>query len=168
MAFTWWLYPTRRFDLDGRRYALRARARTDGLVTHLDRDGTRMSSDRTPLVGPEAVRNHEHRVALPDGRTLDLEAGYLGAWSLGIHARIDGASVHESHPGRTLAFPEAYREQTVGMSSLSGELKKNWNDGLKEGAASTGWTQERWRANRLPLATSPVACCSSCWQRRSA
>ena len=144
MAATWWRYPTRRFAHDGRRYALKPRARTDGLVTRLYCDGALVSEDLTPLFGPDAVRNHRHAIPLADGRTMDLEAGYIGLWALGVRASVDAVTVHESHPGQALAFPEAYRAQTVTATGFS--------DGLRQGAAAGGWDGERWRRNRLPLA----------------
>lgn len=139
MAFTWWWYPSRSFEHDGRSYALKSSARTDGLVTRLHRDGALASEDKTPLVGPDAVRNHRHAVALADGRTLDVEAGYAGLWKLGLHARVDGATVHESDPGRPLAYPEPYRDKIVAAGSA-------------EKAAADKALTEQWKRNRLPLA----------------
>lgn len=137
MAFTWWWYPSRSFEHEERRYALTPRARTDGLVTQLRRNGAVVSEDKTPLAGLEAVRNHRHAVALPDGRMLDVEAGYTGLWSLGLHARVDGATVHESDPGRPLAYPEPYRSKIIAAGA--------------EGSAANKAAAEKWKRNRLPL-----------------
>ena len=139
MAFTWWWYPSQQFEHEGRRYALKPRARTDGLVTLLHRDGALASEDKTPLTGTEAVRNHRHTVTLPDGRTLDVEAGYVGLWKLGAHARVDGATVHESDPGRELAYPEPYRTKIMAAAS-------------PEAVAENKALADKWKRNRLPLA----------------
>lgn len=140
MALTWWWYPSRRFEYNGRDYTLKARARTDGLVTQLHRDGALASEDKTPITGPEVVRNHRHAIALPDGRMLDVEAGYAGLWTLGLHARVDGATVHESHPGRELSYPEPYKSKIIAAAGDPETIAKN--------KALT----EQWKRNRLPLA----------------
>jgi len=80
-------------------------ARTSGLFSQLWIDGTLAAEDRTPAVGPEAIRNHRLAATLADGRQVEVEAGYLSMWTTGIAVRVDGTLVHESHPGRKIAFP---------------------------------------------------------------
>lgn len=126
MALTWWWYPKKRWVEGGRSYELRAVTRTDGFATEIWSDGVRLSGDRTPLMGPDAIRNHHHR--LPDG--TDVEAGLVGLWAAGAVARRDGRVVHETHPGRKVAYPEKYVDQTVNSS----------------------YDAEKWRRNRLPIA----------------
>jgi intracellular septation protein A len=43
---------------------------------------------------------------LSDGRSLEVEAGYINWYNIGVAARVDGALVHESHKGKRIAFPE--------------------------------------------------------------
>jgi len=78
----------------------------DGLSSTLSIDGAEVAHDQTPPVGPEAVRNHRLETVLADGRTLVVDAGYMSMVSAAIAVRIDGVLIHESHPGRTIAFPE--------------------------------------------------------------
>jgi intracellular septation protein A len=80
--------------------------RTTGMESALIVGGGLIAEDRTPLGGPGATRNHRLAATLPDGRTIDVEMGYVSWWTVGIAVRLDGALVHESHPGRRIAFPE--------------------------------------------------------------
>ncbi len=80
-------------------------ARLGGLFTTLTIDGREVASDATPASGPEAVRNHRLCATLADGRQVEVEAGYISLSSVGIAVRVDGTLVHESHPGRTIAYP---------------------------------------------------------------
>jgi intracellular septation protein A len=126
MALAWWWYPKKRWTDGERRYELRAHARTDGFSTEVWTDGVRVSADCTPLMGPDAIRNHHHR--LPDG--AEVEAGFVGLWAAGAVVRRDGRVVHETHPGRKVAYPERYVDQTVNSS----------------------YGREKWERNRLPIA----------------
>jgi intracellular septation protein A len=112
MSLAWWWYPPRRFTIDGLNFEVRMTARTDGLRSVLTMLGVEQARDATPMMGPEATRNHTLIADLPDGRRLAVEAGYHGAWTTGIVARLDGRVVHESHPGQPPRFPEKYRAQT--------------------------------------------------------
>lgn len=145
MAFTWWRYPTRRFDVHGRRIEITTLARTDGLLSRLRVDGRDVASDRTPLTGVEAVRNHSLEACLPDGRLLEIEVGYVSLWTTGVRATSQGSVVHESHPGRTIAYPEKYRETTV--EAGKGGMKDAWRQGLAQ--SGTDWSV--WRRNKVPL-----------------
>ena len=127
MAFTWWKYPKRRFAVDGLEFSVGCWAQTDGLHSSLSMLDVEQAHDRTPLMGPEAVRNHWLAATLPDGRALEVELGYIGNWATGIVARVDGAVVHESHPGVTPVYPEKYRADIVAQSNPlgSGIFAKN-------------------------------------------
>ncbi len=110
MAFTWWRYPTRRFSVDGLSFSVSSRARSDGLYSSLFMLGVEHSADHTPIFGPESVRNHLLRANLSDGRVVEVDLGYMGLWTTGVVARVDGMIVYESHKGRAPAYPEKYRE----------------------------------------------------------
>lgn len=83
-------------------------SRMSGLTSRLIVDGEEVASDFTPASGPEAIRNHRLGYRLPDGRALAVEAGYVTWWTVGIAVRLDGALVHESHPGKRIAFPAKF------------------------------------------------------------
>ena len=80
-------------------------ARMSGVYSSLWVDGEQVAEDLTPMAGAEAVRNHRLAAPLPDGRLLEVEAGYINWVNIGIAARVDGELVHESHPGRRIAYP---------------------------------------------------------------
>lgn len=119
MSFTWWRYPTRRFSVDGLSFAVSSRARGDGLCSSLTMLGVEQASDHTPMFGPESARNHVLQAILPDGRMLEVDFGYMGAWTTGIVARLDSVVVHESHKGRVPCYPEQYRSAAVQHGSIS-------------------------------------------------
>jgi intracellular septation protein A len=106
-------------------------ARMTGLWSLLFVDGTLVAQDFTPAMGPEAIRNHRLAATLPDGRALEVEAGYISWLNTAIAVRVDGALVHESHPGRRIAMPERavkmVMQQNAGGDPTydPGKLKRN-------------------------------------------
>ncbi len=151
MSFIWWRYPTRRFSIDGLSFAVSSRARSDGLHSMLTMLGVEQANDVTPLLGPESVRNHRLVTKLPDGRELEIDFGYMGWWSTGLVARLNGVIVYESHKGGTPAYPEEYREQAIKHSSFAEGIKAGHGDGpspLETGIMAKG--------NRLPFAVDVV------------
>lgn len=100
-----WLYK-RRFDLGvAHECWVLLDCRTTGMASRLIVDGTELAADWTPATGADAVRNHRLEALLPDGSRLEVEAGYVSWWNVGIAVRVDGALVHESHPDRRIAYP---------------------------------------------------------------
>ncbi len=100
-----WRYK-RPFAIDGHDGLVWLDSRMDGLHSTLLIDGIEVAHDRTSPVGPDAVRNHRLGATLADGRTIVVDAGYFSMVNVAISVRADGALVHESHPGRKIAFPE--------------------------------------------------------------
>lgn len=145
MSFSYWRYPTRRFSVDGLSFSVSSRARSDGLHSTLCMIGVEQSSDQTPVFGPESVRNHLLHSRLPDGRMLEVELGYMGLWTTGIVARVNGVLVYESHEARVPAYPEKYQSAAVQHSSLGETIKATQDaQGMNGGVFS--------RQNRLPFA----------------
>lgn len=130
MDIAYWWYPKLRVPLGGHDVLIKSRVTLRGLWTDVFLDGRKVSSDMTPVLGPDAVRNHRHRLEIAGRAPIEIEAGYVGMWGVGAVVREAGQVVHETHPGRTVAFPAQLREMTVN-STLTGD---------------------KWRANRLPLA----------------
>ena len=128
MAFTWWRFRTRRFSVDGLQFVVRSYAASDGLHSTLSMLDVEQARDCTPLLGPEAVRNHRLSCALPDGRTLEVELGYITSLTTGIVARVEGAVVYESHPGVTPAYPEKYSADTVKHASVKDAFQSGHGD----------------------------------------
>ena len=99
-----WRYQ-RSFAIDGAAGRVLIDSRLDGLFSTLVIDGAEVAYDNTPPAGPEAVRNHRLVARLADGRELVVDAGYVSMVNVAIAVRVNGALMHESHPGRTIAFP---------------------------------------------------------------
>ena len=108
MAFTYGS-SHRRFDADGQAVEVISIATSKGLDTRVLLDGAQVATDGTPPSGQAAFRNHSLSVPLASGRVLEIEAGYVGWWSIGAIARIDDQLIYESHPGRTVAYPQALK-----------------------------------------------------------
>jgi type III secretory pathway component EscS len=151
MSFTWWRYPTRRFNVDGINFSVVSRAKGDGLHSTLLMLGVEQASDRTPVFGSDAVRNHLLNATLPDGRTVEVEFGYIGIWTTGIVARLDGRTIYESHKGQVPAYPEKYREAATENDSLSASMKMAQGT---TGAPMNGGVLAK--ENRLPFAVDVV------------
>lgn len=149
MAWTWWRYPTRRFSIDGLDFAVVSRARSDGLHSHLTMLGVEEARDHTPIFGVEAVRNHLLTARLPDGRRLEVELGYVGAWTTGIVARVDDRQVHESHPGQTPAYPEKYRDAATAHDSFTDAVRAGTKEAGIDDLTTNGVFAHH---NRLPIA----------------
>ena len=125
----------RPFAVGGHRAQATIRARSDGLFSELAIDDTIVATDHTPAMGEESTRNHRLRATLPDGRALDVEAGYLNWINVGIAATLDGAAIHESHPGRRIAFPAAAAKMV-----------------RKGGMMDDSYDATVWARNKVPIA----------------
>lgn len=95
----------RRFALDGVPCEVVVRAEFAGLHSELFVAGLVQATDFTPTMGADATRNHRLAGLLPSGERFEVEAGYISWVNVGIAVRRDARVVHESHPGRTIAFP---------------------------------------------------------------
>ncbi|MEC7818113.1 MAG: septation protein IspZ [Pseudomonadota bacterium] len=147
-GLTLWRY-RRRFAVDGVPGCVTLRSRTDGLFSEFELDGRIVARDQTPAIGPSAVRNHLLTSTLPDGSPLTIEAGYISSLNMGIAVRRDDVTVHESHPGRTIAYPEKYRAQMVAYADGS------MGDAFKQSASGDANSEidfSAFKRNRIPLA----------------
>ena len=114
-----WFYK-RPFTVDHHECMVLLDARLSGLTSTLWIDGEQVATDFTPAAGAEAVRNHRLASTLADGRTVEVEAGYISWTNVGIAVRVDGTLVHESHPGRCIAYPERAARMAA-QQSASGQ-----------------------------------------------
>ncbi len=104
-GFAFWSYK-RPFSVGARPALVTFKVTPRGSFSTLSLDGMDLISDFTPFTGLEATRNHSLAATLPDGRKLDVEAGYYNWTNVAIAARLDGVLIHESHPGTTIRMPE--------------------------------------------------------------
>ena len=120
----------RRFTLDGLPCEVVIRVEFDGLHSELCVAGMLQARDFSPTMGPDAARNHRLSGLLPSGERFEVEAGYISWTNAGIAVRRDGQVVHESHPGRTIAYPASAAKL----------------------ATDPGADMSRYKANRVPIA----------------
>ena len=130
------------------------RSRTDGLASELILDGEPVASDRTPALGSDALRNHILTATLEDDTRLEVEAGWISTLNTGIAVRKDGVLVHESHPGKTIAYPEQHREAATSLGDVTvGEaIKQGVKDGWNGKSDRSEVDLAAWKRNRVPLA----------------
>jgi intracellular septation protein A len=128
MGFSFATY-RRRFTLGGTPCEVVIRAEFDGLHSRLIVAGEPQASDFTPGMGPDAARNHRLNGTLPSGEGFEVEAGYISWISVGIAVRQGGRTVHESHPGRRIAYPEK----------------------AAKAVADPGADMSRYKANKVPI-----------------
>lgn len=110
-------------------------ARTTGLFSSLWLDGEEVASDATPATGEGAVRNHRLTATLPGGEEVDVEAGYNSWTNVGIAVRVDGKLVHESHPGKRIAFPERAAKMVT----------------QKNSAGEAAYDPDKLKRNKVPI-----------------
>jgi len=122
------------------------RARMTGLYSELVLGGKVVATDQTPAAGPDAVRNHRLSATLADGRVLDIEAGYVNSWTVGIAVTLDGTPIHESHPGKRIAYPEKHRKV---VSEAPGETM---GAVFKNSQTDQGVDLGVYKRNKVPIA----------------
>ena len=149
MSVTWWKY-RRRFPVGRHEIVVTTCARLDGLASELSIDRVPFAWDSTPSLGPEAVRNHRLLATLPDCSGLEVEAGYVSLWNVGIAARLDGKLIHESHPGRTIAYPSKYREIVAGNSSAAELMRQSAREGSGP-MLGQGYDPGQLARNKVPI-----------------
>ncbi|MDG5747246.1 septation protein IspZ [Qipengyuania sp. XHP0207] len=148
---TIWRY-RRRFRIGSTTGLVTLRSRSDGLFSELSLDGKVVSMDATPAIGPDAVRNHRLSAPLPDGSLIEVEAGYISSVNVGIAVRRDGELIHESHPGKTIAYPAKYRDMVE--SHANGTVGDALSQGFKDDAGEHNSHIDfgAFKRNRIPLA----------------
>ena len=105
MSFTYWTYH-RPFTVHGMAFDVRIGAGLTDWHTRLLQDGGEIARDTTHIMGAQTdYRNHRVSHTLSDGAVLEVESGWVNWFTVGIAVRLDGALLHESHPGRRLAWP---------------------------------------------------------------
>jgi intracellular septation protein A len=124
----------RRFMLDGVACEVMMRVDVAGLHSELRVAGDTQASDVTPTMGPDATRNHLLCGTLANGERFEVEAGYISWVSVGIAVRRGEAVVHESHPGRRIAYPKSSAKM----------------------ASNPGTDISRYKANKVPITVDIV------------
>jgi len=110
-------------------------SRMSGLHSELFVSGAKVAEDHTPATGADAIRNHRLAATLPDGTSIEVELGYINWLTVGIAVRSDGVLLHESHPGRRIAYPSRAAKMAIA-----------------QGGAAEGVDLGQFKRNRVPIA----------------
>ncbi len=74
------------------------------------------------------LRNNHLNHTLADGRSIEIEAGYVGWWKTQIAVRVDGVLRYESAPGATIAWPAMFGKTYGKGQSPSAEEEQQVRD----------------------------------------
>lgn len=129
-----WTY-RRQFTVDGLACQLEYRAGLRAMASVLTIADIEHGWDCTPVSGEGSVRNHLIKAALPNGRQLEVEAGFYNWLDVAVAVRLDGTLVHESHPGRAIELPERARRMMIQQTA----------------AGEPAVDMEKLKANRIPI-----------------
>jgi len=124
----------RRFTLDEVPCEVVVQADMQGMHSELRVAGEVQASDFTPTLGPDATRNHHLSGTFANGEMFEVEAGYISWVNVGIAVRRGAQFVHESHPGRRIAYPKRAAKL----------------------ASDPCTDMSRYKANRVPIAVDIV------------
>ena len=125
----------RSFQLEGVALAVEHEVFVDSSRSSLSADGVVVATDGVAKADPDTLRNHRLTWTRPDGRVLEVEIGPATSWSYGLNARLDGLTVHESHPGKTLGYGPGMKRFTdwagsqntpEGKARADAAWKRNW------------------------------------------
>ena len=142
-GFVFWTYKFR-FDLpDGQTGEIVAPAGMQGIHSRLLIDGQEAASDYTPVrmtMDTDVTRNHLLDAQLATGQTMRVQLGYVTSLKMGIRVFLDGALIHESHPGKTLDAYEQQAKKARQQHAENPEAKKQLSDlaGQKRSSNATG------------------------------
>lgn len=95
------------FDLAGHTHRVEIAAGLRSLDSRVLRGSTELARDHTDVLQPGGQRNHLLGFALPDGREVTVEAGYIDWLRTAIMVRVAGQVAYQSHPGKVIRFPAA-------------------------------------------------------------
>lgn len=101
-----WTYK-RPFTIDGVNGIVATTVSLRDLVSILHIGGESVAQDRYEIQQSQTLRNNHLTHVLPDGRRMDVEAGYVGWWRTQIAVRVNGVLRYESAPGAVIQWPSA-------------------------------------------------------------
>jgi intracellular septation protein A len=144
VGFRFWTY-RRRFTAQGLPCEVKFEAGLKGMQTTLFIAGVEHDACFRPAMGEQAIVNHQLSATLPDGSMLNVEGGYYSWWSVAIAAHMNGALIHESHPGKAIRLPErAIKMMTETTSKIDPETGKLRHDPAMD--------YSKLSANKVPIA----------------
>lgn len=133
---SFWTYRYR-FTHNGATYRVAFPIGLSAMEMTVTRDGQILGRDHV-VYEVDGTRNMLVRFALDDGRTMEVECGYVNWWQTAIAVRVDGDLVHESRPGKVIAWPKEFA-MAPGVDGAAGERAaalKEQNDRFKRNLPS--------------------------------
>jgi len=108
IGFRTWTYRFRFSLSDGREGQVNVPTGFKGFASSLRIDGIEVANAFTPLslsnLSDDLAKPHLLEARLNPSETLRVEVGYLTALKMGIRVFLNGALIHESHPGKALDY----------------------------------------------------------------
>jgi len=120
-----WTYRFR-FTIEGITYRTDVAAGLKTIESRVFCGPQELARDFTDVLAPGGMRNHQLRFSLPDGRTAQVETGYIDWIRVGISVRIDDALVYESHPGKAIRFPTVQNSKVDELAKIQAEQSAAW------------------------------------------
>jgi intracellular septation protein A len=115
------------FSIDGLTYRTEVIAHLKTVESRVFQGEQELAKDFTDVMTPDGMRNHQLRFSLSDGREVVVETGYIDWFRTGIAVRMNGALVHESHPGKVIRFPTAPGANPESAAKLQAEQSAAWS-----------------------------------------
>jgi len=121
-----WTY-VRRFDFEGRGYRVDIGAGLKTVESILRCGNVELARDFTDVLTADGTRNHRLVCRLSDGRSMEIEAGYINWINTAIRVTVDGNLVYESHPGKDIRMPTAASKDPEKAARAQAEQLAQWN-----------------------------------------
>lgn len=121
-----WTYRFR-FTIDNVSYRVEVASGIKSVESRVYLDREELARDSTDVMSADGMRNHQLSFSLPVGRAIAIEAGYIDWVRVGIAVRVNGVIVHESHPGKTIKFPNVSGANPEDAARLQAEQSAAWN-----------------------------------------
>jgi intracellular septation protein A len=142
-AMRLWTYK-RPFHIDDIEGSVHTQVTLREMSSTLFVNGVAVETDRFVPRHGQPLRNNHLRHALPDGRMLDIEAGYVGWWKIQIAVRVNGVLRFESSPGAKIQWPTSVGKTLAKDATLSAE-------DVERNRIETERQREQFRRNKPSL-----------------
>ena len=151
IGFRTWTYKFRLSLPDGRDGRILVSVGLKGIASCLLIDGIEQASDYTQMSltpNETSARNHILETSLDDGAVVRVQLGYVTLVKMGIRAFVNGALIHESHPGKSLDVLQQQAQKFERDLSADPEAKED----LAKLGSQLGSQKEKFKRNWPSLA----------------
>lgn len=141
-----WTY-RRPFVVDGRQFRIETAITFKTMTSRLFERDRLLTEASTEYWTPEGMsRIHRLKTDLGDRGMLQVEAGYINLWSVGIRVYLSNELIHESHPGKTPMAPAM-------VSSSSSKDIADIAEANEARAIDAKVASEKWQRNKYSIYT---------------